>query len=289
MATKLATAVDEPFPSPPRGEGRGEVRPSNSIAQPSIFNPQLLLQHFDSLAETPEAVAKLRRLILQLAAEGKLLPIDKEPESAKGLRSQLERARSIAVTDGLAHKHTPAPVADNERFIHNIPEHWEWFRLNQIGWFAGGATPSMANPKFWDGNVPWVTPKDMKRPVIERSEMAVSQLALEKTRLRLFPKGSILIVGRSGILKRTLPVCVSGIECTVNQDLKVIVPFVPGLSSFIRLMLCGHEAYILEKLVKGGMTVQSLKYDEFEQQAFPLPPLAEQRRIVSKVEELLAL
>ena len=100
----------------------------------------------------------------------------------------------------------------------------------------------MANPRFWDGGVPWVTPKDMKSPIIESSEMSVTQLALEKTRLRRFPKNSILIVGRSGILKRTLPVSVSAIECTVNQDLKVIVPFLPELSPFVRLMLRGHEA-----------------------------------------------
>ena len=54
-------------------------------------------------------------------------------------------------------------------------------------------------------------------------------------------------------------------------------------------MLRGHERYILKHLIKGGVTVQSLKYAEFELQPFPLPPLAEQRRIVSKVEGLMSL
>jgi type I restriction enzyme S subunit len=54
-------------------------------------------------------------------------------------------------------------------------------------------------------------------------------------------------------------------------------------------MLRGFEAYILQRLVKTGTTVQSLRYDEFERQAFPIPPLAEQHRIVAKVDELMAL
>ena len=249
----------------------------------------LLLQEFDSLADTVGAVAKLRRLILRLAVEGQLLPTERKPESAQGLLERLETARLRAVAEGSAPKQKPSPIPDAEKFVPMAPKHWVWVRLNQLGWFAGGATPSMANPRFWDGGVPWVTPKDMKSPVVQRSEMSVTDLALKETRLRRFPKQSILIVARSGILKRTLPVSVSAIECTVNQDLKVIVPFLPELSAFVRLMLCGHEAYILEHLVKGGMTVQSLKYEEFEQQAFPLPPLPEQRRIVAKVEELLAL
>ena len=78
-----------------------------------------------------------------------------------------------------------------------------------------------------------------------------------------------MIVARSGILKRMLPVSINDIECTVNQDLKVIIPYLPDIGEYMRLLLKGHENFILENLVKGGMTVQSLKYADFEKPAFP--------------------
>ena len=93
-------------------------------AQPSTLNSQLLLQNLETLADTPEAVAKLRRLILQIAVEGRLLPADKKPESAKVLVKRLEKARLRAVGEGLAPKHVTSPVADTEKFFRHAPEHW---------------------------------------------------------------------------------------------------------------------------------------------------------------------
>jgi type I restriction enzyme S subunit len=90
-------------------------------------------------------------------------------------------------------------------------------------------------------------------------------------------------------LERKLPVAVTAVECTANQDLKVLTPFVSGMARYIRLMLKGFEPYILDELVKTGTTVRSLKYTEFQLQPYPLPPLNEQKRIVEVVLRLMDL
>ena len=69
--------------------------------------------------------------------------------------------------------------------------------------------------------------------------------------------------------------------------MKVLVPFLEGQERYLQIMFRGLATFLLKNLVKTGTTVQSLKYDEFEQQPFPLPPLAEQRRIIAKVDELM--
>jgi type I restriction enzyme S subunit len=97
------------------------------------------------------------------------------------------------------------------------------------------------------------------------------------------------MVARSGILKRTFPVSINRVKATANQDLKVLTPFVGGLERYLQIMFRGMTDFILSALVKTGTTVQSLKYEEFEWQPCPLPPLAEQHRIVAKVDELMAL
>jgi type I restriction enzyme, S subunit len=114
----------------------------------------------------------------------------------------------------------------------------------------------------------------------------ITELGVENSSAKLIPHKSILIVA---ILKRTLPVGINTVICSVNQDIKVIVPYQKNLSRYLSIMLKGFEPHILTNLVKQGMTVQSLKYSEFENEPFPIPPLEEQHRIVRRIEELFAI
>ena len=147
----------------------------------------------------------------------------------------------------------------------------------------------MSRAGYWDGDISWLSPKDIKADEVDRSEMMITAAGLEETRLELYPPGSLFIVARSGILKRTLPVAINRVPAAANQDLKVLVPYLKGGERYLQIMFRGLTDFLLKELVKTGTTVQSLKYAEFEQQAFPIPPLAEQHRIVAKVDELMAL
>lgn len=127
-------------------------------------------------------------------------------------------------------------------------------------------------------------PKDMKTNLIVDSEDKVTPLAIEDGLTKVSP-GSILFVARSGILRRIFPVAITSIECTVNQDIKVLSPFFSDISYYIRLMMNGFERYIIENLTKTGTTVESLLFEDFISHPFMIPPFAEQNRILSTVKK----
>ena len=253
------------------------------------MNASTFLNQFEHLAEAPNGIAKLRELILQLAVRGKLVPQDPDDEPASELLKRVESEKRRLIGEGALRKGKSWRPIELERAPYELPSGWQWARLVDLGEICGGGTPSKNHQEYWNGGIPWISPKDMKADLLVDSEMDVSPLALEETVLRLIPAGSVLFVGRSGILRRMLPVAVNSVPCTVNQDLKVVIPYGNGLSTYVRLMLKGHERFILETFVKQGTTVQSLVYDELLTQPFGFAPLAEQKRIVAKVDELMAL
>jgi type I restriction enzyme S subunit len=145
----------------------------------------------------------------------------------------------------------------------------------------------MSNPAFWNGNIPWVSSKDMKRPVIMDSEMHITEEAAEG--MQLYPAGTLLLVARSGILKRLLPLCRLGVESTINQDIKAFSLYDPSVSDWLFYSIKAFEPYILKELVKSVTTVESLKFDEFSDLLIPVPPLNEQKRIIQAIRHAIDL
>src|SRR4051812_15333398 len=87
---------------------------------------------------------------------------------------------------------------------------WRWESLGDLGEWRGGGTPSKADARFWSGgSIPWVSPKDMKQERIADSEDHITPTALRESAARLIAPGSVLVVTRSGILERVLPVAVT--------------------------------------------------------------------------------
>lgn len=233
-------------------------------------------------------IKKLRELILELAVRGKLVPQDPNDEPASELLKRIAAEKAELVKQGKIKKQKPLPEISEEEKPFELPEGWEWVTFSHLGYFFGGKTPSKMKDEYWGGTIPWVTPKDMKTNLIVDSEDKVTPLAIEDGLTKVSP-GSILFVARSGILRRIFPVTITSIECTVNQDIKVLSPFFSDISYYIRLMMNGFERYIIENLTKTGTTVESLLFEDFISHPFMIPPFAEQNRILSTVKKLMSL
>ena len=246
----------------------------------------------------------LKKSILQEAVQGKLVPQDPSDEPAEALLERIRVEKQRLIKEGKVKKDKRESVIfrrDNSHYEKRgseevciddeipfeIPESWAWARLSSFGVFSSGKTPSMSNPLFWNGNVPWVTSKDMKRPVITASEMHISELAAAT--MQLYPAGTLLLVARSGILKRLLPLCKLGIDSTINQDIKAFSLYDIKLSEWLFYGIKAFEPFILKELVKSVTTVESLKFDEFAAMLIPVPPLSEQRRIIDAIKTAMNL
>ena len=146
----------------------------------------------------------------------------------------------------------------------------------------------MDNKEYWNnGKHLWVTSKDMKSVHITDSLMKISDSALEQ--MNIYPKGTLLLVTRSGILRHTLPIAILGDEATVNQDIKTISCHFPNINRYLYYAIKAQEQVILEQYHKDGTTVDSIDFDKFKKLPIPLPPIGEQSRIIAEINRLFAL
>ncbi len=168
-----------------------------------------------------------------------------------------------------------------------LPSGWCVATIMDVARSAGGGTPSKSDPSYWlDGTLPWISPKDMKVFLVGDSEDKVTAKALD--RLTLIPDQSVLVVVRSGILSRTLPVAISQCAVTINQDMRAFLPAASIDARYIAWQLVSKERDILDRCAKDGTTVASIEGPALA--AYPLfvAPSNEQTRIVDKLEELLS-
>ena len=225
---------------------------------------------------------ELKNSILQLAIQGKLVEQRPEEGTAEELFQKIQEEKQRLIAEKKIKKEKPLPEITEDEKPFDIPESWKWVRLGNCGSWGSGATPSRTNSEYYGGTIPWLKTGDLNDGTITEIPEYITELALEKTSVRLNPIGSVLMamygatIGKLGIL---------GIEATTNQACCACIPYEGIYNKFLfYFLMASRTAFI--KLGEGGAQ-PNISKEKIVNALIPLPPLAEQKRIVAKIEELL--
>ena len=246
---------------------------------------------------------QLKNSILQLAVQGKLVSQDPNDEPASILieRIKAEKERLIKEkkikpdknpsyifrgSDNLPYekvgKNEPVCIAEEVPF--DIPDNWEWVRLGNVGDWGSGATPSRTNPTYYNGHIPWLKTGDLTDGYIYEIPEKITELALKETSVRLNLSGSVLIamygatIGKLGIL--TFP-------ATTNQACCACLPYNGIYNKFLFYFLMAQKKSFIKQGEGGAQP--NISKEKIVATLMPVPSLAEQERIVAKIEELMPL
>lgn len=226
----------------------------------------------------------MKKSVLQYAIQGKL--VEQRPEEGTGaeLYKQMQAEKQRLIKEKKIKKEkTLVEITDDETPF-DIPETWIWIRVGDVGSWGSGATPPRTNPAYYGGSIPWLKTGDLNDGFIKEVPEFITELALEKTSVRLNPVGSVLMamygatIGKLGILE--FPV-------TTNQACCACIPYAGMYNKYLFYYLMSmRQTYI--GMAEGGAQ-PNISKEKIVNSILPLPPLEEQHRIVAKLEEILPL
>ena len=180
-------------------------------------------------------------------------------------------------------------------WLGEVPEHWSIKRLKRLCKSVSGSTPAKDNGEYWGGDIPWVSPKDMRHRLITQTEDHVTSLAVREVLGKIMPPNVVLLVVRSGILRHSLPVAITSCPVTINQDMRALITGKNTLSSYLFWTIEGNQKSLLDLWTKPGTTVESIESEYLMNGLMPLPPTTEQQAIAdflnyrsNKIDDLIA-
>ncbi len=159
-------------------------------------------------------------------------------------------------------------------------------QVGEVVGVRGGGTPSKANPLFWEGDVPWVSPKDMKQREIRDAIDHISDDATQSCSAKKLPVGAVLVVVRGMILAHTVPSAVLRVPAAINQDMKALVPCNRLLPEYLCAGFWAMNDKLLALVEKSTHDTRKLLTERLVEFEIPLPSIAEQRRIVAHLDAL---
>ena len=251
---------------------------------------QRIAEHFDTLFTTEHSIDQLKQTILQLAVMGKLVPQNPNDEPASVLLEKIADEKARLVKEGKIKKQTPLPEISDDKKPFDLPNSWKWFRLGEIVSIRGGKRVSNGYPllstptpyiyiRVSDMNVGTIDDSDLKY-IDEEMYSKISQYIITKDDIYMTIVGAT--IGKCGLV----PDKFDGVNLTENAArLTPILVSKYYLYKVLSTPFCQNQ--FIDKTKQVG--VQKMALIRLASTLIPLPPLAEQHRIVAKVDELMTL
>jgi type I restriction enzyme, S subunit len=248
-----------------------------------------LSTHFDTLFCTENSIDQLKQTILQLAVMGKLVKQNPNDEPASELLKKIAKEKEKLVKEGKIRKQAPLSEIKKDEYPFELPDGWEISRLGTFTIVGTGSTPSRDKIDYYfPAEINWVTSGETSQDFIYETEEKISTLALKETNVSVYPKGS-LVIAMYGQGKTRGQVSELMIDAGTNQACAVVV-FVNIEESHRKyLKYFFKKAYEEMRSHAAGGAQPNLNVGKVSNTIVPIPPISEQNRIVSKVDELFSL
>ena len=251
---------------------------------------------------------QLKNSILQWAIQGKLVPQDPNDEPASVLLEKIRAEKARLVKEGKIKKEKKESIIyrgeDNsyyEKFIltgevkciddeipFELPKGWEWCRLGTIFQTSSGTTPQSNNPLYYkDGDINWIRTTDLNNEILRNAEVKITEQACVDYKLKEVPINAVCIAmyGGAGTIGKHALI---QFRTTINQSVCAIHPNIDCSSKFLHIFIQYQRPYWMD-FAAGSRKDPNINQLIIQHCLFPLPPLAEQQRIVAKIEELMPL
>ncbi len=247
-------------------------------------NWQRIAAHFDLLLDRPQAVDAFEQTILQLAVRGLLVPQDPSDEPASVLLQKIRTEKDRLILEGKIKRDKPLPPVAEQEKPFELPAGWEWARVGNLGTTATGGTPASNNPDYFGDAVPFIGPGQIT-PMGEilQADKSISELGCSKSMLA--HQGDILMVCIGGSIGKC---AAATYEVAFNQQINSIHPLVASSEYVLAAMSSANFLQAVISTATGSATpiISKGKWDLL---LLPVPPRAEQSRIVTRVEALSRL
>lgn len=239
----------------PGGAGRNRTLGTEKLAAIRVPLPPLAEQH--------RIVARIEELAAKVA-------------EARGLR--------VVSAEGMDALTTSAAARILEALTKTVPH----LALGSLVTVRGGGTPSKDAPHFWGGDIPWITPKDMKRRVLADAVDHITEIASKESPAKLIAPGAVLVVVRGMILAHTFPAALLQAPATINQDMKALIPDARILPEYLCAVLWAWNPRVLGLVDRSGHDTRKLNTDKLLAFKVPVPSILVQERVVAELDALQA-
>jgi len=250
---------------------------------------QRISEHFDVLFTTQHSIDKLKETILQLAVMGKLVPQDPKDEPASIFLEKIASERELLIKKGKVKNQAILPEIKNEPF--SSPLGWRFCRLNNLVVRLGsGSTPRGGKSAYKQKGIPFLRSQNVWNDGLHLDDIAfISEETHESmSNTHVYPDDILLNItgaslGRSTIFPKELK------TANVSQHVTIIRLINLKMGPFLHCLILSPYVQKLVWARQVGMAIEGLSKKVLEQFEIPVPPLAEQYRIVARVDELMAL